>query len=34
VAPSGFADMQKKVAAAQSALTQADRDAAQDGTGG
>lgn len=34
VAPSGFADVQKKVAAAQSALTQADRDAAQDGTGG
>ncbi|POX52651.1 hypothetical protein [Streptomyces sp. Ru72] len=32
-APSGLADMQKKVAAAESALTQADRDAAQDGTG-
>ncbi|MFE0326692.1 hypothetical protein ACFW08_07775 [Streptomyces sp. NPDC058960] len=33
VAPSGLADMQKKVAAAESALAQADRDAAQDGTG-
>ncbi|MGW5610234.1 hypothetical protein ACWEWI_29930 [Streptomyces sp. NPDC003753] len=31
--PSGLADMQKKVAAAESALAQADRDAAQDGTG-
>jgi hypothetical protein len=32
-ARSGLADMQKKVAAAQSALAQADRDAAQDDTG-
>ncbi len=30
-APSGYADVQKKVAAAESALSAADRDAAQDG---
>ncbi|MFF4209647.1 hypothetical protein ACFYZE_09910 [Streptomyces sp. NPDC001796] len=30
---SGFADMQKKVDAAESAASAADRDAAQDGTG-
>jgi hypothetical protein len=30
--PSGYSEMQKKVAAAESALTQADKDAAQDGT--
>ncbi|MER7840539.1 hypothetical protein ABTY98_32760 [Streptomyces sp. NPDC096040] len=30
--PSGYPEMQQKVAAAESALTQADKDAAQDGT--
>lgn len=31
--PSGYPEMQKKVAAAESALSQADKDAAKDGTG-
>ena len=31
--PSGYPEMQKKVAAAESALSQADKDATKDGTG-